>query len=111
MATLEFNFEGSIIKIKCSLNERIEEAIKKFIKEAKQKKEDLYFFYGGSFLNENLPFNKLANKADQERKTPAIHGVAAPRRKARDSAIADSAETYRTEYSSPRASHNSSYSA
>ena len=72
MATLEFNFEGSIIKIKCSLNERIEEAIKKFIKEAKQKKEDLYFFYGGSVLNENLPFNKLANKADQERKTMSI---------------------------------------
>ena len=72
MATLEFNFEGSIIKIKCSLNERIEEAIKKFTKEAKQKKEDLYFFYGGSVLNENLPFNKLANKADQERKTMSI---------------------------------------
>ena len=73
MASIEFNFEGNIIIIQCSPEEKIKDIINKLIaKLENKKKEELYFLYGGGMLDENLTFNEQANENDKKRNKMSI---------------------------------------
>jgi len=72
MALVEFNFEGRELNIQCTLDEKFKEIIKRFTLKLGEKKEDLYFIYGGGTLKENLTFNEQANENDKERKKISI---------------------------------------
>ena len=73
MSTIEFNFEGNLITIQCTPEEKMGEIIKRLItKLGNKKKEELYFLYGGGMLDENLTFIKQANENDKKRNTMSI---------------------------------------
>ena len=72
MSSIDFNYEGNIINIHCNSNEKMSDIIKKFILKVGKKKEDLYFFYGGDILKENLTFNEQSNKNDRKRNKMSI---------------------------------------
>ena len=68
MTQVEFNYEGTPISIQSTLEENIEDIIKKFLVKIDKKKENLVFIYGGGILKENLTFNEQANLNDKKRK-------------------------------------------
>ena len=68
MAQVDFEYEGSTIRIQSTLDEKFEDIIKKFTEKISKTKEDLYFIYGGKFLNEKLTFSEQANSSDKKRK-------------------------------------------
>ena len=68
MTQVDFDYEGTTIRIHSSLDEKFEDIIKKFAVKIRKKKEDFYFIYGGKLLNENLTFNEQANSMDKKRK-------------------------------------------
>ena len=73
MSTIEFNFEGNLITIQCTPEEKMGEIIKRLItKLGNKKKEELYFLYGGGMLDENLTFNEQANENDKKRNIMSI---------------------------------------
>ena len=72
MSSIDFNYEGNIINIHCNSNEKMSDIINKFILKVGKKKEDLYFFYGGDMLKENLTFNEQSNKNDRKRNKMSI---------------------------------------
>ena len=72
MAKVEFDFEGRKIDIQCNPEEKMDDIIKRFVSKEGKTKEDFYFLYGGTVIDENLPFQKAANKLDKERNKMSI---------------------------------------
>ena len=72
MAEIEFTLEGSPILMQCSLDEKIEEIIKRLISKLAQEKEDFYSLYNGGIANENLTFTEQANENDKKRNKMSI---------------------------------------
>ena len=72
-STAEFNYEGSILKIHCNPEEKMEDIIKRFkTKTLHENNGQLYFMYNGRMINENLSFKEQANENDKKRNTMSI---------------------------------------
>ena len=72
MAEIEFNCNGSMTIIQCNINDKIKEAINKFITKIGKKEDDLLFLYGGGEINKELNFSEQANEMDRQRNKMSI---------------------------------------
>jgi len=72
MAEIEFNYIGSMTIIQCNINDKIKEAINRFITKIGKKEEDLLFLYGGGEINKELTFSEQANEMDKQRNKMSI---------------------------------------
>jgi len=72
MATIEFDYEGKKVNVECSMDEEINNVIKRFESTLDKKEEELYYMYGGGFINKKLSFNNQANLIDKQRKIMSI---------------------------------------
>lgn len=72
MSEVEFNYEGTIINIQCTPEEKMEEIIKRFASKVGKKEQDLYFLYGGNIIKGNLTFISQVNESDKKRNKMCI---------------------------------------
>ena len=74
MAKVEFIFNGEIINVLCSENDKMEEICKKFaFKAGKSQNIKKYnFLYSGSQINFQLTFDQTVNSIDRQRKIISI---------------------------------------
>ena len=68
MAKIIFTYEGMDINIQCQLNDKIKDAIDKFmIKINQEDNTNLYYLYNGFLINKELTFKEQANFIDINR--------------------------------------------
>ena len=72
MAEVEFNYEGNIIVIQCTLNEKLKDIIKRLKIKTNKNFDNSIFLYGGAKIKEELNFNEQANTIDKERNKMCI---------------------------------------
>ena len=67
MSKVVFLFNGLEIIIPCNKDEKLKEICKRFELKTNNEINNIYFLYNGNKINEELKFNELANKEDNER--------------------------------------------
>ena len=68
MAKIIFTYEGMDINIQCQLNDKIKDAIDKFmIKINQEDNTNFYYLYNGFLINKELTFKEQANFIDINR--------------------------------------------
>ena len=72
MANVEFDYNGRKIDIQCYPDEKMDDIFKRFAEKEGKTKDHFYFTYGGTIVEEILPFQKVANKLDKERNKMTI---------------------------------------
>ena len=72
MAEVIFNYDGNKITIQYNSNEKLKDIIKRYIIKTDKKKDDIYFLYGGSQINEDLTFEEHASSEDKKRNKMSI---------------------------------------
>jgi len=72
MAEIEFNYEGNITVIHCTLNEKMKDIIKRLKNKTNNNFNNSIFLYGGSMIKEELNFSEQANSIDKERNKMCI---------------------------------------
>ena len=72
MAEVIFNYDGNNSSIQCNSNEKMKDIIKRYIIKIGKKKDDIFFLYGGSQINEELTFEEQANSEDKKRNKISI---------------------------------------
>ena len=72
MAEIEFNYEGNITVIHCTLNEKMKDIIKRLKNKTNNNFDNSIFLYGGSIIKEELNFSEQANSIDKERNKMCI---------------------------------------
>ena len=65
MSQIEFIYRSVKTIIQCQEEEKISEAIQKFMTKATKSKDDLVFIYNGNKLDEELTFKEAANNIDK----------------------------------------------
>ena len=65
MSQIDFIYNNSKTIIQCQEEEKISEAIQKFMTKATKSKDDLVFIYNGNKLDEELTFKEAANNIDK----------------------------------------------
>ena len=71
MATIDFNYNGSMTEIQCNEKQTIKDSINKFCLKTSLKNDSLFFLYGADKISEkleNLTFEEFAKDTDKERK-------------------------------------------
>ena len=64
-ATLNFNYQGSTIKIQCKRNEYMKEIFKKYANKIRKDANDLYFMSNGSKINEESKLEEINNRDNE----------------------------------------------
>ena len=67
MSKVIFLFNGLEIIIQCNKDEKMKEICKRFALTTNNEINKIYFLYNGHKINEELKFNEIANKEDNER--------------------------------------------
>ena len=65
MATIEFIYKSAKTPIQCNIEDKISNAIEKFLTKAQQNKDEIIFIYNGNKLDEELTFTEAANNLDK----------------------------------------------
>jgi uncharacterized protein (DUF2132 family) len=65
MAQIDFFYTGVKINIQCQEEDKIINAILKFLTKTTKKKEEIGFIYNGNILEEELTFKEVANNLDK----------------------------------------------
>ena len=65
MAQIDFIYTGIKYNIQCQEEDKIINAILKFLTKASKKKEEIGFIYNGDKLDEELTFKEAANNLDK----------------------------------------------
>ena len=65
MAQIDFFYTGAKINIQCQEEDKIINAIVKFLTKTTKKKEEIGFIYNGNILEEELTFKEVANNLDK----------------------------------------------
>ena len=65
MSQIEFIYKSVKTIIQCQEEEKISDAIQKFMTKATKRKEDVIFIYNGNKLDEELTFKEAANNIDK----------------------------------------------
>ena len=71
MATIDFNYNGSMTEIQCNEKQTIKDSINKFCLKTSLKNDSLFFLYGADKISEklkDLTFEEFAKDTDKERK-------------------------------------------
>jgi hypothetical protein len=66
-ASVEFTFEGKVVKIQCSRDDKMKDICEKYANKIEINLNSLVFSYGGSHLNFQLKFKDQVNAIDKER--------------------------------------------
>ena len=72
MSKVVFLFNGLEMIIPCNKDEKLKEICKRFALKTNNEINNIYFLYNGNKINEELKFNELANREDNERNTMNI---------------------------------------
>jgi hypothetical protein len=75
MASVEFQYNGTMTVIQCQENQKMKEICNNFITKSKIKENEIYYFYdgkAGSQFNQELTFIQMANSLDKTRKKMSI---------------------------------------
>lgn len=72
MAEVEFNYEGTITVIQCTLSEKMKDIINRFKIKVNKNIDKTIFLYGGVQVKEELNFKEQANTLDKERNKMCI---------------------------------------
>ena len=72
MAEIIFNCEQTITTIKCDINDKMSNIIKKYLTIIKTGEENFQFLYGGNRIDKELSFMEQANNYDKNRKVMNI---------------------------------------
>ena len=72
LAEVEFNYKGTKVIIRCKENEIMKNICQSFKEKVKEDKNNLYFLYIGSILDENLTFEQMINSEDKKRNRMSI---------------------------------------
>ena len=65
-ALVLFYLEGTIIRIQCSIEDKMKDICQKFSNKMNKNLNSYYFLYGGNPLNFQLRFKELANFIDRK---------------------------------------------
>ena len=68
MSKIIFNYHGQDTTILCKSDEKLKKIIKKFSEKIQVNMNKIYVIYNGKIVDEELKFNEIAKKEDQERK-------------------------------------------
>jgi surface protein len=71
-ANVSFDFEGRIVKIQCSTDDKMKDICQKYANKIERNVNSLIFLYGGSNLNYQLSFKEQANIIDRERNEMSV---------------------------------------
>ena len=71
-ANVSFDFEGRIVKIQCSTDDKMKDICQKYANKIERNVNSLIFLYGGSNLNYQLSFKEQANIIDKERNEMSV---------------------------------------
>ena len=71
-ANVSFDFEGRIVKIQCSTDDKMKDICQKYANKIQRNVNSLIFLYGGSNLNFQLSFTDQANIIDKERNEMSV---------------------------------------
>ena len=71
-AYVSFDFEGRIIIIQCSTDNKMKNICQKYANKLGRNVNSLIFLYGGSLINFQLSFKEQANIIDKERKQMSV---------------------------------------
>ena len=71
-ANVSFDFEGRIVKIQCSTDDKMKDICQKYANKIQRNVNSLIFLYGGSNLNFQLSFKEQANVIDKERNEMSV---------------------------------------
>ena len=66
-ANVSFDFEGRLVKIQCSTDDKMKDICQKYANKIGRNLNSLIFLYGGSNLNFESSFKNQANILDKER--------------------------------------------
>ena len=75
MASVEFQYNGTMTIIQCQENQKMKEICNNFITKSKIKENEIYYFYdgkAGAQFNKELTFIQMANSLDKKRKKMSI---------------------------------------
>ena len=72
MSKVIFLFNRLEIIIQCNKNEKMKEIFKRFALKANLEINKIYFLYNGDKINEELKYNEVVNREDNERDTMSI---------------------------------------
>ena len=72
MSKVIFLFNRFEIIIQCNKNEKMKEIFKRFALKANLEINKIYFLYNGDKINEELKYNEVVNREDNERDTMSI---------------------------------------
>ena len=61
MVDIEFIYNQSKISLQCNLNDKMKDIFQKFTIKVDMKREDIYFLYNGSTIEEELTLNEIIN--------------------------------------------------
>ena len=64
-----FNFEGNITIVQCTINDKMNYIIDKFLSKASIKgyNNNIFYLYNGTSINKELTFNEQSNDVDKNR--------------------------------------------
>ena len=71
-ANVSFDFEGRIVKIQCSTDDKMKDICQKYANKIQRNVNSLIFLYGGSNLNFQLSFKEQTNIIDKERNEMSV---------------------------------------
>ena len=69
---VSFDFEGRIVKIQCSTDDKMKDICQKYANKIERNLNSLIFLYGGNNLNFELSFKEQANIIDKERNEMSV---------------------------------------
>ena len=75
MASVEFQYNGTMTVIQCQENQKMKEICNNFLIKSKIKENEVYYFYDGKAgvqFNKELTFIEMANSVDKNRKKMSI---------------------------------------
>ena len=75
MASVEFQYNGTMTVIQCQENQKMKEICNNFIIKSKIKENEIYYFYDGKAglqFNKELTFIQMANSLDKTRKKMSV---------------------------------------
>jgi hypothetical protein len=72
MASIQFNYNGSITTIQCNEKDKMKDIINRFKTKMQLEKAELLYLYGGTQINEDLTFEETINKDSKNEKKMLI---------------------------------------
>lgn len=68
MNKVVFNYTNNLIEIQCNPEDLMKKIFQKFEQKTRKNYKDLFFYYNGSLINEELKLAQIENSLDKERK-------------------------------------------